>query len=123
MEIFINPSIDGRPSASFVGFIDASTQDLRGLTQIFTVSLVMLDWIATYRDRLRAHSGPLMNFIEWLKRAVAMANGPSHVLALIDVILERGDLKDYYLAHPARTDWCKRLGKTVEAMASYQRAL
>ena len=55
--------------------------------------------------------------------AIAMRDGPSHGLALIDAILERGDLADYYLAHSARADLCKRLGKAAEAIASYQRAL
>ena len=32
---------------------------------VFPVSPVMLDRIDTYRDTLRAHSSPLMNFIEW----------------------------------------------------------
>ena len=55
--------------------------------------------------------------------AVAMRDGPAAGLALIDAILDRGDLPDYYLAHSARADLCRRLGKTAEARASYQRAL
>jgi RNA polymerase sigma-70 factor (ECF subfamily) len=55
--------------------------------------------------------------------AVAMRDGPAAGLALIDAILDRGDLADYYLAHSARADLCRRLGKTAEARASYQRAL
>jgi RNA polymerase sigma-70 factor (ECF subfamily) len=55
--------------------------------------------------------------------AVAMARGPQEGLALIDAILERGDLADYYLAHSARADMCRRLGRTADAIASYRRAL
>jgi RNA polymerase sigma-70 factor (ECF subfamily) len=55
--------------------------------------------------------------------AVAMRDGPSAGLTIIDAILERGDLKDYHLAHSARADLCRRLGRTAEARASYQRAL
>ena len=55
--------------------------------------------------------------------AVAMRDGPAAGLALIDAILARGDLDDYRLAHAARADLCRRLGRTAEARASYQRAL
>ena len=55
--------------------------------------------------------------------AVAMRDGPAAGLALIDAILARGDLGDYHLAHSARADLCRRLGRTAEARASYQRAL
>ena len=55
--------------------------------------------------------------------AVAMRDGPSAGLALIDVILARGDLGNYHLAHAARADLCRRLGRTAEARTSYERAL
>jgi RNA polymerase sigma-70 factor, ECF subfamily len=55
--------------------------------------------------------------------AVAMRNGPSAGLKLIDAILARGDLIDYHLAHAARADLCRRIGKTEEARISYHRAL
>jgi RNA polymerase sigma-70 factor, ECF subfamily len=55
--------------------------------------------------------------------AVAMRDGPAAGLALIDAILVRGDLADYQLAHSARADLCRRLGRTEEARESYQRAL
>jgi len=54
---------------------------------------------------------------------VAMRDGPAAGLALIDAILARGDLEDYGLAHSARADLCRRLGRTAEAQASYARAL
>jgi RNA polymerase sigma-70 factor (ECF subfamily) len=52
-----------------------------------------------------------------------MRDGPLAGLELIDAILARGELKTYYLAHSARADFCRRLGRTAEAHASYQRAL
>ena len=52
-----------------------------------------------------------------------MRDGPSEGVALIDSILERGDLSDYHLAHAARADLCRRLGRKAEARASYERAL
>ena len=55
--------------------------------------------------------------------AVAMRDGPAAGLALIDAILARGDLADYHLAHAARADLCRRLGRNAEARASYERAL
>ena len=55
--------------------------------------------------------------------AIAMRDGPAAGLALIDVILERGDLVDYRPAHAARAELCRRVGKNTEARASYQRAL
>src|SRR5688572_6532787 len=55
--------------------------------------------------------------------AVAMRDGPAAGLELIDAILARGELEDYALAHAARADLCRRLGKTAEASAAYERAL
>jgi RNA polymerase sigma-70 factor, ECF subfamily len=55
--------------------------------------------------------------------AVAMRDGPAAGLALIDAILASGALADYHLAHAARADLCRRLGRTAEARAAYQQAL
>jgi RNA polymerase sigma-70 factor, ECF subfamily len=55
--------------------------------------------------------------------AVAMRDGPEHGLILIDGILARGELANYHLAHAARADLCRRLGKKAQARASYERAL
>lgn len=55
--------------------------------------------------------------------AVSIRDGPEAGLALIDTILERGDLAEYQPAHSARADLCRRLGKSGEARRSYQRAL
>ena len=55
--------------------------------------------------------------------AVAMRDGPAAGLALVDAILDRGELRDYHLAHSARADLCRRLGRVAEARAAYERAL
>ena len=52
-----------------------------------------------------------------------MRDGAQAGLALIDAILNRGELRDYRLAHAARADMCRRLGQVPEALSSYQRAL
>jgi len=82
------------------------------------------DWdeiVGLYDVLLRIDPSPIVE----LNRAVAVAmrDGPAAGLTLIEAILARGDLADYHLAHAARADLCKRLGKTVEARVSYQRAL
>jgi len=55
--------------------------------------------------------------------AVAMRDGPAAGLALIDAILQRGELADYGLAHSARAELCRRLGRTEAARTAYERAL
>jgi RNA polymerase sigma-70 factor, ECF subfamily len=55
--------------------------------------------------------------------AVAMRDGPAAGLAAVDGILGRGDLLEYRFAHAARADLCRRLGRTGDARASYERAL
>ena len=55
--------------------------------------------------------------------AVAMRDGPAAGVALIEAILARGDLADYRLAHAARAELCRRLGRTSDARASFERAL
>ena len=52
-----------------------------------------------------------------------MRDGPAGGLALIDAILGARRLADYYLAHSARAELCRRLGRTAEARASWERAL
>ncbi len=82
------------------------------------------DWaqiVGLYDVLLRAESSPVVELNR--AAAVAMRDGPDAGLALIDAILARGDLKDYHLAHAARADLCRRLGRTAEARASYRRAL
>jgi RNA polymerase sigma-70 factor (ECF subfamily) len=55
--------------------------------------------------------------------AVAMRDGPAAGVELIDAIFERGELADYHLAHSARAELCRRLGRTADARASYERAV
>jgi RNA polymerase sigma-70 factor (ECF subfamily) len=55
--------------------------------------------------------------------AVAMRDGPPAGLALVDAILARGELADYHLAHAARADFLRRLGRSYEAAAAYRQAL
>ncbi len=55
--------------------------------------------------------------------AVAMRDSPAAGLALIDALLDRGELADYLPAHAARADLNRRLGRSMEAMRSYRRAL
>jgi RNA polymerase sigma-70 factor (ECF subfamily) len=82
------------------------------------------DWgqiVGLYDVLLRAEPSPVVELNR--AAAVAMRDGPAAGLGLIDAILERGDLQDYYLAHAARADLCRRLGRVEEAGASYRRAL
>jgi RNA polymerase sigma-70 factor, ECF subfamily len=87
-------------------------------------SAAATDWaeiVGLYDVLSRADPSPVIE----LNRAVAVAmrDGPSAGLMLIDAILARGDLLDYRLAHAARGELCRRLGKIADARASYERAL
>lgn len=87
-------------------------------------SAAATDWaqiVGLYDLLMRAEPSPVIE----LNRAVAIAmrDGPSAGLAIIDAILARGDLANYHLAHSARADLCRRLGKTADARAAYERAL
>jgi len=82
------------------------------------------DWaqiVGLYDVLLRVTPSPVIE----LNRAVAvtMRDGPAAGLQLIDTLLARGELADYHLAHAARADLCRRLGKTPEAIHAYERAL
>jgi RNA polymerase sigma-70 factor, ECF subfamily len=82
------------------------------------------DWaqiVGLYDVLLRVEPSPIVE----LNRAVAVAmrDGPRAGLALVEAILARGDLADYHLAHAARADFCRRLGRAAEARESYERAL
>jgi RNA polymerase sigma-70 factor (ECF subfamily) len=82
------------------------------------------DWpqiVALYSVLARAEPSPVVE----LNRAVAVAmrDGSEAGLALIDAIFARGELTDYHLAHSARADLCRRLGRKTEARHSYERAL
>ena len=87
-------------------------------------SAAATDWtqiVGLYDVLMRAEPSPVVE----LNRAVAVAmrDGPAAGLSLIDAILARGDLGNYHLAHAARADLCRRLGRIAEARASYERAL
>jgi RNA polymerase sigma-70 factor (ECF subfamily) len=82
------------------------------------------DWaqiVQLYDLLLRAEPSPVVE----LNRAVAVAmrDGPAAGLALVDALLERGQLSNYHLAHAARAEMCRRLGRNAEARAAYQRVL
>ena len=82
------------------------------------------DWaqiVGLYAVLLRAEPSPVVELNR--AAAVAMRDGPAAGLALVDAILARGELGDYHLAHAARADLCRRLGRSEEARASYERAL
>jgi RNA polymerase sigma-70 factor, ECF subfamily len=55
--------------------------------------------------------------------AIAMRDTPETGLLQVDAILGRGELREYHLAHAARADLCRRIGRVEEARASYERAL
>lgn len=82
------------------------------------------DWaqiVALYDLLLRVEPSPIVE----LNRAVAVAmrDGPAKGLALVDKLLASGELATYHLAHAARADLCRRLGKKADARTSYERAL
>jgi RNA polymerase sigma-70 factor (ECF subfamily) len=82
------------------------------------------DWaeiVGLYDVLLLADRSPVIE----LNRAVAVAmrDGPAAGLALVNAILARGDLTDYHLAHSARADLSRRLGRKAEAKTAYLRAL
>ena len=82
------------------------------------------DWseiVGLYDVLLRMDPSPVVELNR--AAAVAMRDGPEHGLALIDAILARGELEEYHLAHAARADLFRRLGRTSEATAAYKRAL
>jgi RNA polymerase sigma-70 factor (ECF subfamily) len=87
-------------------------------------SAAATDWrqiVALYNELLRIQPSPVVQ----LNRAVAIAerDGPEAGLAHIDALLEDGELANYYLAHSARAELYRRLGRTVEARPSYEKAL
>jgi len=82
------------------------------------------DWVqivGLYDVLLRAVPSPVIE----LNRAAAISrrDGPLAGLALVDAILERGELLDYHLAHSARAEFCRQLGRVEQARAAYKRAL
>jgi RNA polymerase sigma-70 factor (ECF subfamily) len=87
-------------------------------------SFAVTDWrqiVTLYDQLLQIQPSPVVE----LNRAVgiAMRDGPEAGLAQIDAALEYGELANYYLAHSARADMYRRLGRTAEARSSYEKAL
>jgi len=87
-------------------------------------SVAATDWrqiVALYDQLVRIQPSPVVQ----LNRAVAVAmrDGPEAGLKHIDAVLEDGELANYYLAHSARAEMCRRLGRSAEARSSYEKAL
>jgi RNA polymerase sigma-70 factor (ECF subfamily) len=87
-------------------------------------SAAATDWrqiVAIYNQLMRIQPSPVVH----LNRAVAIAmrDGPETGLKHVDAVLEHGELANYYLAHSARADMYRRLGRTAEARSSYEKAL
>ena len=87
-------------------------------------SAAVTDWrqiVALYNQLVKIQPSPVVH----LNRAVAIAmrDGPGVGLEHIDAVLAHGELANYYLAHSARADMCRRLGRTAEARSSYEKAL
>jgi RNA polymerase sigma-70 factor, ECF subfamily len=87
-------------------------------------SVAATDWrqiVALYNQLVRIQPSPVVQ----LNRAVAIAmrDGPEAGLKHIDAVLAHGELANYYLAHSARADMYRRLGRTAEARSSYEKAL
>ena len=82
------------------------------------------DWtqiVGLYDVLLMADPSPVIELNR--AAAIAMRDGPEAGLARIDAILARGDLTEYHLAHAARGDLCRRLGRVEDAIGAYSRAL
>ena len=82
------------------------------------------DWaqiVALYDVLARADPSPVVRLNR--AAAAAMRDGPEAGLAGVDALLAAGELRDYHLAHAARADFLRRLGRAEEARAAYARAL
>jgi RNA polymerase sigma-70 factor, ECF subfamily len=82
------------------------------------------DWneiVGLYDLLLRITPSPIIELNRSV--AVAMRDGPGAGLADLDRLLGEGELDKYQLAHAARADFCRRLGRHDEARVSYERAL
>jgi RNA polymerase sigma-70 factor, ECF subfamily len=87
-------------------------------------STAATDWrqiVALYNRLIQIQPSPVVE----LNRAVAIAmrDGPEVGLTHIDAALAHGELANYHLAHSARADMYRRLGRTAEARSSYEKAL
>lgn len=87
-------------------------------------SLEETDWaqiVGLYDELLRLNPSPVIE----LNRAVALAmrDGEQAGLVEIDRLLAAGELEGYHLAHAARADLLRRLGRREQAVAAYRQAL
>jgi RNA polymerase sigma-70 factor (ECF subfamily) len=87
-------------------------------------SIEETDWaqiVGLYEVLLRAWPSPVIE----LNRAAAISrrDGPLAGLTLVEGILARGELLEYHLAHSARAEFCRQLGRVEQARAAYERAL
>ncbi|HTT22075.1 MAG TPA: RNA polymerase sigma factor [Candidatus Sulfotelmatobacter sp.] len=86
-------------------------------------SVASTDWqeIKLLYDRLlQIQPSPIVELNRAV--AVAMCEGLEQGLLLVDELLAREQLSHYHLAHSARADLCRRLGRIPEARASYEEA-
>ena len=95
-----------------------------GAVHAEAASTAATDWneiVGLYDALLHVSPSPIVE----LNRAVAVAmrDGPAAGLAIVDGLLGRGELRDYRLAHAARGELCRRLGRTSDARSSFERAL
>ncbi len=116
--------IPGNPQQNSRRFGSYTLQAAIAAVHAEAESVAATDWrqiVALYDQLLRIQPSPVVQ----LNRAVAIAmrDGPEAGLAHIDAVLEHGELASYYLAHSARADMCRRLGRTAEARVSYEKAL
>lgn len=82
------------------------------------------DWaeiVGLYELLLRVEPSPIVALNHAV--ALAMRDGAQAGLDALDALMARSELDDYHLAHAARADLCRRLGRTAEARSAYQRAL
>ena len=82
------------------------------------------DWaqiVGLYDVLVRVDASPVVELNR--AAAIAMRDGPEAGLAIVDAIMSRGQLEEYHLAHSARADLCRRLGRFADARTAYLRAL
>jgi RNA polymerase sigma-70 factor (ECF subfamily) len=82
------------------------------------------DWaqiVALYDLLLKAEPSAVIELNR--AAAIAMRDGPEAGLELIDRILAMGELENYYPAHAAKGELCRRLGRVSDAKAAYRRTL
>ncbi len=82
------------------------------------------DWaeiVGLYDVLLRVNPSPVIELNR--AAAIAMRDGPAAGLETMEALIARGELADYAVAHSARAELYRRLGKTAQARAAYEQAL